>query len=437
MEKRKMIPFLRKTTQVLGLLLTTLGFFYQLPLASGLLIGISFLVGPIFCGWVCPFGALQDFVSQVAVHLGIKRRTMPTLLAKALQPLRYALLAIVLLISTDFIFELLSLDPRANLSNFLAGSSLTIIGWSLIILFMVISLFFERPFCNYLCIEGAKYGLFSATRVITVTRDKSSCISCNKCNKACPMNIDVAHASQVRSLQCINCLECVAQCPVPKTLAFKVLPIKKNYQRFIAAIFIAFSLSLSFLYVQATITGESMFSFAFDQDTEVATVSEDVAETAEDVVVDTAEDVMVDSAEDIVVDSEEVVDATIENESLTSDTTADIIDTTDAAGIPDGTYEGSGTGFRGETVVEVTVENEQITSIEIISTRDDQKWFSRAYSGVSSSILDEQNVDVDSVSGATYSSVAIMNAVKDALESAGGTNVSDISTELPTGGRRH
>ena len=85
----------------------------------------------------------------------------------------------------------------------------------------------------------------------------------------------------------------------------------------------------------------------------------------------------------------------------------------------DGTYEGSGTGFRrGTTTVSVTVKDDAITDIEIISTDDDAKWFNRAYRSVVSQILDKQSTDVDAVSGATYSSMGIMNAVEDALSNA-------------------
>lgn len=180
-----------------------------------------------------------------------------------------------------------------------------------------------------------------------------------------------------------------------------------------AALFLFFGLGFSFFYLQASVTGESIFVAYLNQDTPS---DEESAITIE------------------------IIDATqtLPSETLTNEETTDIISSAnDASGIADGTYEGSSTGFRGEMVVGVTVESELITAVEIISSRDDQRWLDRAYNGVSSSILEEQTVDVDSISGATYSSVAIMNAVKDALEHAGGANVSDVSTPLPTGGKRH
>ena len=81
----------------------------------------------------------------------------------------------------------------------------------------------------------------------------------------------------------------------------------------------------------------------------------------------------------------------------------------------DGTYTGSGTGFRGTTNVSVTVEGGYITDITIVSYQDDTPYFNRAQSSVLPDIIDTQGIDVDTVSGATFSSNGIIEAVADAL----------------------
>lgn len=81
----------------------------------------------------------------------------------------------------------------------------------------------------------------------------------------------------------------------------------------------------------------------------------------------------------------------------------------------DGVYTGTGTGFRGETKVTVTVENGEITDITVDSYNDDQQFFSRAQSGVIAAILQAQDTEVDAVSGATFSSNGIKEAVANAL----------------------
>ena len=87
----------------------------------------------------------------------------------------------------------------------------------------------------------------------------------------------------------------------------------------------------------------------------------------------------------------------------------------DLSKIADGTYEGSGNGFRGAVKVSVTVKDHKITGIEVLSFSDDSSFFTKAKSGVIPSILSAQSLNVDCVSGATYSSKGIIAAVKNAL----------------------
>ena len=101
--------------------------------------------------------------------------------------------------------------------------------------------------------------------------------------------------------------------------------------------------------------------------------------------------------------------------------------TVDMSRVADGTYTGSGTGFRGETVVSVTVKNGQITSVTVTSYSDDEKYFSRAETQVISEIIANQTASVDAVSGATFSSNGIMEAVADALGL-------EYTATTPTGG---
>jgi len=85
----------------------------------------------------------------------------------------------------------------------------------------------------------------------------------------------------------------------------------------------------------------------------------------------------------------------------------------------DGTYTGSGTGFKGGTTkVSVTVANGKITGIETLSNGDTPQYYKRASGTVTSNIISKQSTSVDTVSGATYSSKGIMSAVANALSKA-------------------
>lgn len=94
----------------------------------------------------------------------------------------------------------------------------------------------------------------------------------------------------------------------------------------------------------------------------------------------------------------------------------------------DGVYTGVGEGFRGTTEVQVTVEDGYIADITVLSFRDDQEFFHKAQSAVINAILTEQTADVSAVSGATFSSNSIMDAVADAL------GASSDRSEQPVGG---
>lgn len=83
--------------------------------------------------------------------------------------------------------------------------------------------------------------------------------------------------------------------------------------------------------------------------------------------------------------------------------------------LADGTYSGSGEGYRGQTLVSVTVENGSVTDISIDASDDDASFLQDAQTGLIPAILAQQNLEVQPVSGATYSSRGILEAVADAL----------------------
>ncbi len=97
-------------------------------------------------------------------------------------------------------------------------------------------------------------------------------------------------------------------------------------------------------------------------------------------------------------------------------------------GYQDGTYTGTGTGFSGPITVQVVIQDGKITEITILNTTDDSPYIENA-SALLKTIIATQSTNVDTVSGATYSSVGLISAVRDALKKAGGSSASD--TVLP------
>ena len=83
-----------------------------------------------------------------------------------------------------------------------------------------------------------------------------------------------------------------------------------------------------------------------------------------------------------------------------------------------GTYEGSGTGYGGTITVQVTLEDDTITAVSVVSAPGEDSAYLSQGENVISSILSEQSTDVDTISGATFSSTGILEAVNDALSKA-------------------
>ena len=111
---------------------------------------------------------------------------------------------------------------------------------------------------------------------------------------------------------------------------------------------------------------------------------------------------------------QQVSESMADTETVTENATEDTQTATGSFDLADGVYKGGATGFSGPVTVAVTIMDKKITSIDILSSTDDEAFFNRA-KGVIDRIISSQSLDVDVVSGATYSSNGIIGAVKNAL----------------------
>jgi len=195
-----------------------------------LVLGLTLLFGPVFCGWICPFGTVEEFIGKIGKKIFKKRYNnfIPSAIDKPLRYFRYIILILVVVntaISGKLLFS--NFDPYFALFN-IWSSEVTRLSLLVLGLILVGSLFVERPWCKYLCPFGALLGIFNLFRIVKLKRNENTCINCKACDRVCLMNINVSTSKVVSDHQCISCLLCTDEiaCPVSNSLNFSVLERK-------------------------------------------------------------------------------------------------------------------------------------------------------------------------------------------------------------------
>jgi len=189
-------------------------------MALGLVVAVFF--GTIFCGYICPFGSFQEWIGKLGQKLFPKKhnRIVPAKLDQILRYLRYLVLIMVLYqtaVAAKLVFQ--SVDPYYVLFNFFTNE-VAVSAYIALGVITVLSLFIERPWCKYFCPYGALLGLFNSICIFKIRRNKSTCIGCKKCDRVCPMNIEVSEKEIIRDHRCISCHKCSSEitCPVKDTV---------------------------------------------------------------------------------------------------------------------------------------------------------------------------------------------------------------------------
>lgn len=198
----------------------------KIHMSSVILMSVIFILavlfGPVFCGWVCPLGSAQEWVGKAGrkIFKNGYNSIVPKKIDKILIYLRYGVLIWVVYITSIsgyLIFD--KVDPYNALFSFWSEEAAPF-AIAVLVVTLVLSLFTERPWCKYACPYGALLGITNKFRIFKIRRNDSSCISCRKCDRSCPMNIEVSSSDTVRDLQCISCFECTSErsCPVDNTV---------------------------------------------------------------------------------------------------------------------------------------------------------------------------------------------------------------------------
>jgi ferredoxin len=185
-------------------------------------IGITILFRRAFCGQICPLGALQGAAAGLGKFLFKRKFKLPSAVDRPLRWLKYVVL-VVLVITTWFAGSLVvrPYDPWVAFMHLSSAELWTgfWVGALILVGSLVASLVYDRFFCKYLCPMGAMYGLVSKLGLYRVRRDETKCIDCGKCDKACPVDLEVSKGKDVTSAECLACGLCVNACPAEGALA--------------------------------------------------------------------------------------------------------------------------------------------------------------------------------------------------------------------------
>ena len=186
--------------------------------AVGLLVVVGAFFGTLICGWVCPFGFLQDLAAKVPTPKFDPPRWT--------SHFRYVVLIVTVLAVPYFFGEghwlfVCRVCPagglEAGVPNMIAQARAgepvvwpNAVKVTIIVLFLVAIFFMKRPWCRVFCPLGAIYGLFSRFSMCRMVVDKDSCNECGACEKVCPVDLEVR--KEVGGMECIQCGDCIRTC---------------------------------------------------------------------------------------------------------------------------------------------------------------------------------------------------------------------------------
>ena len=193
----------------------------------GFLIFVGAILGRLVCGFLCPFGLIQDLLHKIPFFKKIRTFRGDKLLRK----LKYVIFLVFVILLPLFLTDLMGQGapyfcklicpagtlegglPLVLLNKAMRGA----IGWlyiwknTILIATLVLSILIYLPFCKYICPLGAFYSIFNKVSLFRYRIDGDKCVHCGKCAKVCQMNVDPVKTPN--SPECIRCGRCRQACP--------------------------------------------------------------------------------------------------------------------------------------------------------------------------------------------------------------------------------
>ena len=316
------------------------------------------LVGRFFCGFFCSFGAVQDLLWLGSHRLRAlfpgKRNLKKD--DRIFRFAKYAVLFYFIIFIWSGVTAVKTAGPWQVFGQYVSfghwpGLKLLLsVGGVLLLLIFIGSLFVQRFFCRYFCPMGAIYSLISQTSFLKIDKPREECGKCHLCTSKCTMGMDLTKKDRIAGGECISCQKCVSWCPKGNA------HFRSRYGVLIGVGVTCATIMVSQLLIAGNLAKEK--------------TADSVKKTAEN----------------------------------------------DAGGnFQNGIYTGTGEGYRGKVTVTVKVADGKITELVLDDYADDKSYMERAKNRIFQEMISRQNTDVDAVSGATYSSNGLIEAVNKAL----------------------
>ena len=194
----------------------------------GFLFFVGALIGRGVCGYLCPFGLVQDLLHKIPFVKKIETFKGD----KALRKAKYLILLVFVILLPLFLVDIIGQGapyfcklicpvgmmeggiPLVLMNKSMRGAIGFLYAWKGLILILTIflSIVIYRPFCKYICPLGAIYSLFNSVSLFRYTLDHQKCIHCGRCKAVCEMQCDPV--KNCNDLECIRCGKCKNVCPV-------------------------------------------------------------------------------------------------------------------------------------------------------------------------------------------------------------------------------
>jgi ferredoxin-type protein NapH len=211
---------------------------------------LAFLLSRFMCGWLCPLGAVQDFLNWIRKILHLNYLKLPRAFLNLFERFRYVWLVFLFILAVAVVIPALGLVPLQRDLNILTcntcpgrtffplltgempgwwafhtplNAAISILGITFIVIF-VLSFFGKRLWCK-ICPTGALLSLFNKGGAIVKEKEVTKCTKCGVCERVCPMDqkkvFEEKNKKIVNAYNCISCFRCVDKCPEDDCLKVK------------------------------------------------------------------------------------------------------------------------------------------------------------------------------------------------------------------------